>query len=163
MIKNIKENIFQFHYQKFGSCVYLIKHKAGNILIDTSTKENKQELIKDLRQLNMNPEDIDIILLTHRHWDHIGNLDLFKAKIYDSENIDKFKEKENIDIKIIKVPGHTSDSLAFLYKKVLFSGDTLFVQGIGRIDLPESQPQNMKKSLQKLSEQDYEILCPGHN
>ncbi len=160
MIKNIKENIFQLCFNKFGSCIYLIKHKAGNILIDTSTKENKQQLIEDLKQLDINPKDIDIILLTHRHWDHIGNLDLFKAKIYDSKNINKLKE--NISIKIIKVPGHTSDSLAFLYKKVLFSGDTLFFQGIGRTDLPESQPQNMRKSLQKLSEQDYEILCPGH-
>jgi glyoxylase-like metal-dependent hydrolase (beta-lactamase superfamily II) len=163
MINKIKENIFQFYFNKFGSCVYLIKHKSGIILVDTSTKDNRKEIIKDLKQISLTPSDIKIILLTHRHWDHTGNLDLFNARVYDSENIDKLKKQENIqDIQIIRVPGHTYDSLAFLYKRVLFSGDTLFVQGIGRTDLPESQPEKMKKSLEKLSEQNYDILCPGH-
>jgi glyoxylase-like metal-dependent hydrolase (beta-lactamase superfamily II) len=161
-IKKIKDNIFQFSFEEFGSCVYLLKLKK-NILIDTSSKENKQEFLDNLKELKIKPEQINLLLLTHKHWDHIENKDLFSnAKIYSLENL-----KENIpeisEIKIIKTPGHTKDSLCFLYEDILFSGDTLFDNGyIGRTDLPGSEPKEMKKSLKKLEKINYKILCPGH-
>ncbi len=159
MINKIATNIFQLCFKKFGSCVYLLKLEK-TILIDTSTKENKQEVLEDLQTLKIKPEQIDIILLTHQHYDHNGNLNLFKkAKVYDSKNI---KELPIREIKIIKTPGHSKDSLSFLYKDVLFSGDTLFHNGIGRTDLPESQPEKMQDSLEKLKKINYKILCPGH-
>lgn len=160
MINKIKENIFQLHFKEFGSCVYLIITKNIKIIIDTSSEENQKELISDLKQLNLKPKDINIILLTHSHYDHVGNLDLFKsAKVYDINNIGRFKIK---DIKIIKTPGHTYDSICLLYKNILFSGDTLFYKGIGRTDLPESEPEKMQESLEKLRKIKYRILCPGH-
>ncbi len=168
MINQIKDNIFQFHFTKFGSCVYLLKLKDKNILIDTSSKANEQELIQNLSELNIKPEEINIILLTHNHYDHIENLNLFKnAKIYSEKNIKKLNEeinknKELEEIKVIKTPGHTRDSICFLYRDILFSGDTLFHNGIGRTDLPESKPEKMLESLEKLKKIKYKILCPGH-
>jgi len=160
MIKQIKPNISQIYFTNFGSTAYLLKINNQNILVDTSSTENKQELIKDLKQQNISPEDINIILLTHKHWDHDQNISLFpNAKLYKYENIDKLPIKE---IKVIKVPGHTKDSLAFLYDKVLFSGDTLFHNGIGRTDFPESLPNKMQESLNTLKNSDHDILCPGH-
>ena len=50
MINKIKNNIYCFTFNSLGSCVYLIKNKDTNILIDTSSKENKQELIEKLNQ-----------------------------------------------------------------------------------------------------------------
>ena len=161
MINKIKENIFQFYFSQFGSCVYLLKLKGKNILIDTSSKDNQKELIKDLDKIKLNPENIDIILLTHNHWDHIENLDLFSnAKIYSSKNINKLKIPE---LKIIKTPGHTQDDICIFYDDILFSGDTIFHnEGIGRTDFPESSHDEMIKSLKKLENIDYKILCPGH-
>jgi len=160
MINKIKPNIFQMHFSQFGSTVYLLKIDQQNILIDTSSKDNKQELLENLKELNLKPEDINTILLTHTHYDHNENISLFpNATLHDFKNIDDFKVK---DFEIFKVPGHTKDSLAFLYKKLLFSGDTLFKNGIGRTDLPESEPEKMKDSLNFLRNLDYEILCPGH-
>ena len=159
MIKKITSDIFQLCFKEFGSCVYLLKLKKI-ILIDTSTQENKNELLSDLQELKIKQEDIEILLLTHQHWDHNGNLDLFnKAKIYDAKNIKEMPIKE---IKIIATPGHTHDSLSFLYKDILFSGDTLFHNGIGRTDLRESQPEKMQSSLATLKKLKYKILCPGH-
>lgn len=166
MINKITNNIFQLSFGKFGSCVYPLKLKDKNnknILIDTSSKENREELLRDLEELKMKPEQIDIILLTHRHYDHIGNLSLFQnAKIYDFKNLNKEIEKEIQGIKVIKTPGHTKDSLCLLYKDILFSGDTLFHNGIGRTDLEESEPKKMLDSLEKLKKLKYKILCPGH-
>ncbi len=164
MINKIKSNIYQLYFKQFGSTVYLIQlkqeNKQKNILIDTSSKENKEELIKDLKQLKINPKNIDILILTHEHWDHNSNIQLFsKASLYKKDNINKLPIK---DFQIFKVPGHTKDSIAILYNEVLFSGDTLFHNGIGRTDFPESMPNKMQQSLETLKTLNYKILCPGH-
>ena len=169
MINKIKDNVWQLHFRSFGSCVYLIKYKENNILIDTGSSLNTSELIEDLEKLNIKPLDIDILLLSHYHFDHAGNVNLFEnAKIYGSKedfkdtkilDLDKLNIKE---IEVIKTPGHSKGSVCFLFGDVLFSGDTIFDIGIGRTDLPNSSPEDMVKSLKKLERVDYKILCPGH-
>ena len=155
---------------EFGSCVYLIKSK-NNILIDSGSHNNQKELLDELVKLNLTPFDINIVILTHGHFDHVGNIEIFeKAEIYGSN--DDFNCKKVKDIKklklpglnIIETPGHTKGSISlFLIKeKILFSGDTLFHDGIGRTDFPNSSPEDMKNSLNELKELKYKILCPGH-
>lgn len=169
MITQIKPNVWQFSFTSFGSCVYLIKLKDKNILIDTSSLENVNELKQNLEELDITPEEIEIVILTHNHWDHIGGIDLFSnAKIYANkedfkENINDIHELEIPELKIIDTPGHSRGSICILYEDILFSGDTLFDRGtIGRTDLPGSCEKQMKESLEKLSKVEYKILCPGH-
>ena len=160
MNNKLSDNVFQLYFKKFGSCVYVIKQGKDNILIDTSSEDNGQELLDELEKLKINPRDVHIVLLTHSHYDHIGNNYMFpNAKIYDAKNIN---DLALIMIKIYKVPGHTKDSLAFMYKNILFSGDTIFHNGIGRTDLPESEPNKIQNSLSLLKHLDYNILAPGH-
>jgi|ETN01SMinimDraft_4_1059930.scaffolds.fasta_scaffold72796_1 glyoxylase-like metal-dependent hydrolase (beta-lactamase superfamily II) len=67
--------------------------------------------------------------------------------------------------KVIHTPGHTSGSIC-LYnesEKILISGDTIFdANSIGRTDLPSGSSEQLKQSLEKLSELDVEIILPGH-
>jgi glyoxylase-like metal-dependent hydrolase (beta-lactamase superfamily II) len=159
MIKNIIDDVYQLNFKNFGSCVYIIK-KQENIMIDTSSKINAEELLEDLKKIKMDLRDINLILLTHSHYDHIENIELFpNARVFKKENLNELNEPE---ITVINTPGHTKDSVCFLYKNILFSGDTLFNNGIGRTDLPESVPNKMKESLDRLKQLKYEILCPGH-
>jgi len=164
MIKQIKPNVWRFYFDEFGSCVYLIK-TPELVLIDTSSRENKEKLLEDLRNINIEKEEIKAIILTHSHWDHVGNIDLFQnAQLYSITNLDKLK-KDFPEFKIILSPGHTRDSICLLYKQILFSGDTIFDKDhfyVGRTDLPESNPENMKKSLETLKKIKYNTLCPGH-
>ncbi|MGD9276435.1 MAG: MBL fold metallo-hydrolase [Candidatus Pacearchaeota archaeon] len=170
MIKKIKQNISSFEFSQFGSLVYLIKLKNKNIIIDTGSKANRKELIEDLEKLNLVPENIDILILTHNHFDHVGNISLFtNAKIFASklefsdEKIIPIDELKIPEFKIIKTPGHTKGSFCILYDDVLFSGDTIFHNGgIGRMDLEGGSEVDMKKSLEVLSKVKYKILCPGH-
>ena len=68
------------------------------------------------------------------------------------------------DIEFLHTPGHTPGSQCFKVNNNLVSGDTLFVQGCGRVDLPGSTSEDMFHSLQKLSALPNEtILYPGHN
>ncbi len=68
------------------------------------------------------------------------------------------------DIEFLHTPGHTPGSQCFKVNNSLISGDTLFIQGCGRVDLPGSNSEDMFHSLRKLSKlPDETIIYPGHN
>tara|TARA_B100001013_G_scaffold69859_1_gene36728 strand:- start:1263 stop:1937 length:675 start_codon:yes stop_codon:yes gene_type:complete len=68
------------------------------------------------------------------------------------------------DIEFLHTPGHTPGSQCFKVNKNLVSGDTLFINGCGRVDLPGSDLDQMYYSLQRLSSlPDDTILYPGHH
>ena len=70
----------------------------------------------------------------------------------------------NIDIEFLHTPGHTPGSQCFKINNNLVSGDTLFIQGCGRVDLPGSNSEDMYHSLKKLASLPNDtILYPGHN
>lgn len=74
-------------------------------------------------------------------------------------------ELGSLKIQLIHTPGHTPGSQCFLVDDKLVSGDTLFIRGCGRVDLPGSDPEKMYESLtQKLAKLPNDtILYPGHD
>ncbi len=68
-------------------------------------------------------------------------------------------------IQFIHTPGHTPGSQCFLVQGNLVSGDTLFIGGCGRVDLPGSNPEDMYASLNTTLKAlpDETVLYPGHN
>jgi glyoxylase-like metal-dependent hydrolase (beta-lactamase superfamily II) len=75
---------------------------------------------------------------------------------------DKIKVGE-IDITLVHTPGHTPGSQCFLAEGCLVSGDTLFLEGCGRTDLPGSNVEHMYDSLQHLAAlPDSTVVLPGH-
>lgn len=70
----------------------------------------------------------------------------------------------DLEVTLIHTPGHTPGSQCFLVEGCLISGDTLFLEGCGRTDLPGSDPAEMYRSLtERLSRvSDDTILFPGH-
>lgn len=70
----------------------------------------------------------------------------------------------DVEIEFLHTPGHTPGSQCFRINNTLVSGDTLFIQGCGRVDLPGSDSEDMYHSLQKLASlPDDTLLLPGHN
>jgi glyoxylase-like metal-dependent hydrolase (beta-lactamase superfamily II) len=69
-----------------------------------------------------------------------------------------------VDVTLIHTPGHTPGSQCFLVEGRLVSGDTLFLEGCGRTDLPGSDPEEMYRSLtERLARvPDDAVLYPGH-
>jgi len=127
---------------------------------------------------------IDQIWVTHGHFDHVNQLDQLcqelknKPEIYLSTNPlivpkssscnylndgDQFRFGP-IDIRTIYTPGHSPDSICFHFGNHLVCGDVLFINAIGRTDLPKSDPTAMTKSLHRLSLLDENTqIYPGHN
>ena len=70
----------------------------------------------------------------------------------------------DIAVRVIHTPGHTEGSVCYLVANVIFSGDTLFKQSVGRTDLPTGNRQAQKESLNKLFAlpDDYTVY-PGHD
>ena len=70
----------------------------------------------------------------------------------------------DVEVEFLHTPGHTPGSQCFRVSGALVSGDTLFIQGCGRVDLPGGNPDQLYESLQRLNSlPDDVVLFPGHN
>ena len=157
----------------FSYIVYDEKNSIG-IIIDPSW-----DLEKLLVFLEKNNITAKYIINTHTHFDHIlGNdhiSEITKAKIIQHEKSTQKKEisvvdHENISIgelnlEVLYTPGHSEDSICLIVnKESIITGDTLFVENCGRVDLPGSNPEKMYDSLSKVANlDDALVVYPGHN
>jgi hydroxyacylglutathione hydrolase len=72
-------------------------------------------------------------------------------------------EVGSVEVELLHTPGHTPGSQCFLVDGMLIAGDTLFLEGCGRTDLPGSDPDAMYDSLQKLASlPESTVVYPGH-
>ena len=86
--------------------------------------------------------------------------DSFKYKLLSDNEI----FINELNIKCIKTPGHTVDSVCYLLGNDLFTGDTLFDRSIGRTDFPTSNSLDMRLSLKKILNFNKNFnIHPGHN
>ena len=101
-----------------------------------------------VHRLNQLGLELDAILITHKCWDHVGGTQAlsqqYKAPVYGPANepiphrTDPLSEGQliqlgEVSLQVMEVPGHTSGHIAFYGNGWLFSGDTLFGAGCGRL------------------------------
>ena len=138
-----------------------------------------------LEILKKNKFKLEALLLTHNHPDHTQSVEELilekNPKIYTyKEQTEKWSflskkvlgveesdviEVGELKLKTIYTPGHTKDGLCFILDNKIFTGDTLFVNGCGRCDLPESEPAKLYDSLyNKLKNLPKNLkIYPGHH
>ncbi len=154
---------------------YLLQSENGqNAIIDPG---ESGPIIEVLQKQNLT---LDYIFNTHHHWDHTdGNADLVEK--YGAKLVGPAKEDKHISgldikldegnhfifgdekIEILETPGHTAGHICFYFpeSRMVFTGDTLFLLGCGR--LFEGTPSQMWNSLSKIAAlpDDTKIYC-GH-
>lgn len=90
---------------------------------------------------------------------------ILPIKIIENLIIENSLKIENFKLKIIFTPGHTPGSCCFYFNEenALFTGDTLFKEGIGRTDLSYSSKEDLTKSLKKIFKLPREtVVYSGH-
>ena len=162
---------------------YIIGDSGEAAIVDAGWEVDRLIKIADDEKLKINK-----IILTHYHYDHVQKVDELASKtnaqvyfheydyneikktiknpnvkIYQLKNNDEIKVGK-IKIKIIHTPGHTPGAICLLAENKLLTGDTLFVNAIGRTDLPGGDSIKLFESLQKLKKlkDDVEVY-PGHD
>ena len=163
---------------KSSTYTYLIASAKGReaVIIDPVI-ENVESYIKLLNELDLK---LVKVIDTHIHADHVTGAsklkqvtncstlmgehtpaDAVEIKVKD----DAIIKIDQIEIKAMYTPGHTSDSYSFLMENYLFSGDTLLINGTGRTDFQNGSSKDAYNSifnrLLKLPEDT--ILYPGHD
>ena len=144
---------------------YILTKNNESLIIDPGADENF--IVSRIKELKTTPI---AILLTHHHDDHTGCVKLLSSmygiKVYDYNNL--FEGKTNIkdfNFEVIYTPGHSDTSITFYFEKeiVMFTGDFIFYENIGRTDLPTGNYEDMIKSIDKIGEYKNEtVIYPGH-
>ena len=128
---------------------------------------------------------IQAIFITHGHADHtngihevLKKLDIpvyvskHEAQFYKpvAENVEEVDSNfemvlGDMNIRFLHTPGHTPGSQCFLVENKLIAGDTLFLDGCGRCDMPGGDPEEMYRTIyNKLLRLPQDtIIYPGHN
>ena len=153
-------NILKVGYLK-TNC-YIVERNNSILIVDPG---DDIELIKE----KIKDKNIEGILITHYHFDHVGALDelkkQFNCPVYDYHTLDgTIIELNNFKFKVLHTPGHTSDSVTFDFfeQKVMFVGDFIFKDSIGRTDLETGNMDIMKMSIDRIKKHNDTKIYPGH-
>lgn len=172
-----------------NSNTYLLLGKR-KILIDPGHFHLFGHVINQLDILRLEINDIDLVLVTHFHPDHMEAVQRLKEGTFLGIHEEEYRflrqilnetrmpfDKDfhillkdgqitvgDISLEIIHTPGHSPGHMCIYWPKhkALFSGDLLFFNGIGRTDIIGGDPDQLKESLRRIEELDTEILLPGH-
>ena len=163
---------------KSSTYTYIIASAKGReaVIIDPVI-ENVNSYIKVLNELDLK---LVKVIDTHIHADHVTGAsklkkatncltimgehtpaDAVEIKVKDNEII----KIDQLEIKAMYTPGHTSDSYSFLLQKFLFSGDTLLINGTGRTDFQNGNSKDAYDSIfnRLLKLPSNTVLYPGHD
>tara|TARA_B100000902_G_scaffold252585_1_gene239000 strand:- start:5148 stop:5837 length:690 start_codon:yes stop_codon:yes gene_type:complete len=168
----------QIFDQETSTYTYLIASGKGReALIIDPVLENVDNYIKILNELDLR---LVKVIDTHIHADHVtgasklkdktecitimGNqtpTDAVQVKVKDNEII----KLDQLEIRSLYTPGHTSDSFSFLMDNYLFSGDTLLINGTGRTDFQNGNAKDSYNSIfnKLLKLPDETLLYPAHD
>ena len=168
----------QLFDQKSSTYTYLIASAEGReALIIDPVLENVHQYIELLKRLDLR---LVKVIDTHIHADHVTGAsklkDITKCSTIMGDHTpaesveikvkdDEYINLDNLKIRAMYTPGHTSDSYCFLMDNQLFSGDTLLINGTGRTDFQNGSAtaayNSIFNKLLKLPEDT--LLYPAHD
>ena len=148
-------NLKTFYFNPYRECTYVLTDDAKHaIIIDAGMyEEREQQRFADyIKQEQLTPI---ALLITHTHPDHVCGLS-FLEQTYNLTAIIQPSEGQldipYFNIKVIATSGHKEDAVCYYLpeENILFTGDTLFQESIGRTDLPGGDMHTLILSLNKL-------------
>ena len=168
----------QIFDKKSSTYTYLIASAKGReALIIDPVIENVSGYINLLKDLDLK---LVKVIDTHIHADHVTGAsklkDITKCSTVMGDHTpaesveikvkdDEYINLDNLKIRAMYTPGHTSDSYSFLMNNYLFSGDTLLINGTGRTDFQNGNAKDAYNSIfnKLLKLPDETLLYPAHD
>ena len=168
----------QIFDKKSSTYTYLIASAKGReALIIDPVLENINEYLSILKELDLK---LVKVIDTHIHADHVTGAsklkDITKCSTIMGDHTpaesveikvkdDEYINLDNLKIRAMYTPGHTSDSYSFLMNNYLFSGDTLLINGTGRTDFQNGNAKDAYNSIfnRLLKLPDETLLYPAHD
>ena len=158
----------------------LIRTDDGHVIVvDTSSDFMRSPIKSAFKQIGkIFPDDVDMVVLTHCHTDHIGNVSLFKnAAVYVHEgeectipNVKIVKEDTEIakGVRLVHTPGHSDGSMSVFVeadRRYAIVGDAAplkdnFTKRI--IPALHTDAEAARASLEKIAEW-ADVIVPGHD
>ncbi len=164
-------------YDAFSTSV-LIRAEDRAIVVDTSTKYMRPAIKTSFKQIGIFPDDVDTVILTHSHHDHIGNNDMFKNAefiMHSAENniiecarlIDK-EERIAPGIRIVPTPGHTLGSVSVFIEsdqRYVIAGDAIPKFGNYERKVPPAINIDEEAALESINmiSKYADMIIPGHD
>jgi hydroxyacylglutathione hydrolase len=188
----LSDDLYAFPWQvpTENNCNSYLIDGSFKILIDPGHQHLFSELFDSLDSMGVRPDDIDLVVGTHGHPDHIEALQSFSSSqtmltmgeieyrylqekathLLDFRLEPDFLLAEGTlkagttELQVLRTPGHSPGSICLYWPshKALFAGDVIFEQGVGRTDLPGGSGTQLKESIKRLSSLDIDLLLPGH-
>ncbi len=163
--------------QADSTCV-LIRTPDHTIVVDPSTKYMKPAVKTSFKQIGVFVKDVDMVVLTHTHSDHIENLDMYpKAKVYVHKGgktdipgaivIDKDEYDLCEGVKLVYTPGHCTEEMSVFVKadrKYVVAGDAIPLEDNFLKNVPPAINTDTRlalESIKKITEY-ADVIIPGH-
>lgn len=144
-----------FYFNPYRECTYVLSDDEGHaVLIDAGMYEERehQRLADYLKKEGLR---LVALLITHAHPDHVCGMERLEEQYALKAIIQPEEGRLDIpyfDIEVISTPGHKEDAVCYYIpsEQIIFTGDTLFQESIGRTDLPGGDMGTLIRSLNKL-------------
>ncbi|HNY65333.1 MAG TPA: MBL fold metallo-hydrolase [Deltaproteobacteria bacterium] len=190
MLAKLFDGLYAFIWEDYtqNNCNTFLIDSSKRILVDPGHAHLFGHVQKGLDTLGIPLSSIDVVLVTHGHPDHLESVTLFKeptqftmslvdyhyildlaGSYYKIPEPDFFLKSGDLELgndrfEVIEAPGHTPGSICLYWPahKVLFTGDVVFPQGIGRTDLPGGSGARLKESIRRIMKLDVDYLLSGH-
>lgn len=171
---------------------YLLRSDEKNILIDPGHAPYFDHVEHGLKQSGLSLDQIDLVICTHAHPDHIEAVRLFSDQpalfamhTDEWQFVERFAPMMNVDpaqftpdfflsegdlnvgdiaLEVYHTPGHAPGAVTLFWPetKALITGDLIFNGSLGRTDLPGGDGNQLKESIRRMATLDAEWLLSGH-
>jgi N-acyl homoserine lactone hydrolase len=160
-----------------SSTVTLIESGRQYVIIDTGSLSELEELQRAMKEVSLDPGDVDTVVNTHLHMDHCGGNDLFPRAVFKAHELEnpplgtlRVREGDVVaeKVSVMDTPGHTAGSVTILVdaeRRYAICGDAVPTKASYDAGVPPAIHIDRRLAIQSMSRifSWADVAIPGHD